>query len=187
MFNYETDPWLETYSGRVMSLTEPQEESVDIVDIAVALSNQCRFNGHVKQFYSVAEHSVLLCNYVESRAHTKWEPLTMLLHDAAEAYVGDMAAPLKAIMPEFREIEHRIEQVIAVRYGIALPLPRNLKELDVRILRDEHEQVMPTSANNWPVDNLEPLRVRIEFLPPHEAKRRFLNTYERLLANLSSN
>jgi hypothetical protein len=95
--------WIQTYSGRQFWPLDPRVEDVHLEDIAHALSNVCRYTGHVREFYSVAEHSV----------HVSWscEPedaLWGLLHDASEAYLADMARPVKQNMPVYVAAERLV-------------------------------------------------------------------------------
>jgi hypothetical protein len=94
--------WMQTFTGRQFFPMDPRPEEVDPTDIAHALSLLCRYNGHVDRFYSVAEHCVHL-SYVVPPEHALWA----LLHDATEAYVGDMISPLKIHMPGYRAAEDR--------------------------------------------------------------------------------
>ena len=82
--------YIQTYNGKLFSLIDPQPEDVHIADIIESLSKQCRFVGHCKYFYSVAQHSVIVSNIVNEE-----ERLAALMHDAVEAYIGDISKPLK--------------------------------------------------------------------------------------------
>lgn len=106
-------PWMHTYSGRAFPFTEPGIDDIDIHDIAHALSMQCRFNGHLRWFYSVAEHSVNVSHEVDAQY-----ALPALLHDASEAYIGDLISPLKAELPSYQDIEHRLDHAIRRRFNI---------------------------------------------------------------------
>jgi len=92
--------WIQTYTGKCFHPREPGPDDFDIRDVAHALSLLCRFNGHCRTFYSVAEHSVRV-----SRICPPAAALWGLLHDLGEAYVGDLPRPLKPLMPRFEEIE----------------------------------------------------------------------------------
>lgn len=142
-----TQDWLRTYTGKQFHLFDPRAEDICIEDIAHALSLICRYTGHVQRFYSVAEHSVLVCGVVGSRLRdqgivgeralgiVKWA----LLHDAAEAYVGDMARPLKH-QPEmalFRETEARIMEVISAKFGLVGGEPTIVRAVDTEIIGTE--------------------------------------------------
>jgi len=105
--------WIQTISGKKFPLEEPDPSRIDIEDIAHALSLLCRFNGHCTKFHSVAEHSVHVSHEIAQDL-----ALVGLLHDAAEAYLGDMPSPLKKKLSQFSEFEHKMEVAIAERFGI---------------------------------------------------------------------
>src|SRR4030043_1424578 len=106
--------WSQTYTGKKFWSLDPKPEEVDIKDIAHSLAFQCRFNGHTIPFYSIAQHSVLVSKIVPPE-----QALAGLFHDAAEAYTGDIVAPLKKFLPPvFKEIEKAIEEVIFEHFGI---------------------------------------------------------------------
>lgn len=112
--------YITTQSGRRLALPELHVNDVSLRDVVHALSMQCRFNGHVRDFYSVAEHSVLVANLAE-RDHGFGSDISRcaLLHDAVEAYVGDFPAPLKRVVTGFKEFETKVE--VVVRKALRLP------------------------------------------------------------------
>jgi hypothetical protein len=118
--------WKQTYTGRVFDLLSPTPDSVCIEDIAHSLSMLCRFNGHCRLFYSVAEHSVHVWRRVRELGGTRFVQQQALLHDAAEAYTGDMASPMKLAMralwrstpSDFDEVEARARSAVAVAFGL---------------------------------------------------------------------
>jgi 5'-deoxynucleotidase YfbR-like HD superfamily hydrolase len=124
--------WIQTYTGKPFWPLEPELGEIDIVDIAHALSMQCRYSGHTKRFYSVAEHSVHISNSV-SPENALWG----LLHDASEAYLVDIPRPLKPYLPQYKEAETRCMMAIAKRVGLSWPEPAEVKEMDTRILFNE--------------------------------------------------
>lgn len=105
-------------SGRYFDLANPQPEQIDIRDIAAALSKICRFGGHCRQFYSVAEHLIhcLITAQLDGLSHS--ECVAVFLHDASEAYVGDMVKPLKIMLLEYQQIEARVFSALMVRFGV---------------------------------------------------------------------
>jgi hypothetical protein len=181
--------WMQTFTGRKFYPMSPSAEDVDPVDIAHALSLQCRYNGHVDRFYSVAEHCVLLSRYAEGQGADVLLQLELLLHDAIEAYVGDMVRPLKVNQPEFRAAEARVATAIAERFGTIEHADTVdgevvdslvVKQLDTRILLDERSALMANTVHAWGVDSLEPLGVTIDGWTPAWAEREYLTCLEKL-------
>lgn len=175
--------WIETFTGKKFHVMDPRPDEVDVRDIAHSLSMQCRYFGHVTRFYSVAEHSILLAKAVLREISTSsspsFEPLrrtrtriakTALLHDASEAYTGDMARPLKNNMPAYMAVEAKIWGAIVEALGLIDPVPSIIKEFDSRIIADERAQGMAKSQNAWATDSLEPLGVELQFLDPRAAE-----------------
>jgi hypothetical protein len=153
--------WIQTYTGRKFDVLNPRAEDVCWIDIAHSLAHQCRFNGHTKQFYSVAHHSVLASHHVPERF-----ALYALLHDAAEAYIGDMPKPVKNLFPEFEALEIRILAAVFEKAGID---PRNEEAwswvvgIDQRLLMTERDQLMGAPPEPWFLDHpdLSPQRVPV--------------------------
>lgn len=168
--------WMQTFSGAQFWPLDPRRSAILITDIAHALSLICRFGGHTTRFYSVAEHSILI-----SRAVAPEAALWGLMHDAAEAYVGDMIWPLKASGDNYKYIEvgNEIQRAIADRYRLG-PMPDEVKEADNRILVDEHAQVMAPGLTWWTDENYEALGVTIEGLDPVAAEAAFLARFREL-------
>jgi len=143
--------------------------------IAHALSNICRFTGHCRAFYSVAEHSVHV-----SRIVPRDMALIGLLHDAPEAFVGDVAKPLKELLPDYRRIEARIEEAVFAHFGLPLPLPDPVKAADRAMLRAEQAQAM-NSNDAWHHTHGErPAPIRLRFWEPDEAYRQFVWRFNEL-------
>lgn len=107
-------------------------EDIDLVDIANALARQCRFLGHVSGFVSVGEHSLVVSRLLEERGESQLIQATGLLHDASEAYLGDISGPLKRLpaFDGYREVEEHVERVIAAKYGLPFPYPPIVKVCD---------------------------------------------------------
>ena len=97
--------WIETFSGQKVSFPFPEPESIKIHDIAHGLAHICRFSGQCSRFYSVAQHSLNMAIELNKRGCGPRLLLLGLLHDASEAYIGDMPSPLKRLIPAYREIE----------------------------------------------------------------------------------
>jgi hypothetical protein len=168
--------WIQTYSGRQFWPLDPHVDDVDINDIAHALSLKVRYGGHCKDFYSVAQHSWLVTEAVRDRlAISQIRMLrTALLHDAAEAYTADIVRPIKHLISGFKEIEERIEQVIAEKFNLIYPFPDAIKEADIILLETERRDLMNKSDAEWKRFDAEPLRDRIDPLCWRAAKAKFL-------------
>lgn len=106
------EPYIQTRSGKKFTFLSPNPDDIDIHDIAFSLSNQCRFNGHTK-FVSVAEHSIS----VASRLHSH-NQLAGLLHDASEAYLSDIPSPVKAHLPDYAQLERKVQDAINKKFGV---------------------------------------------------------------------
>jgi len=149
-------PCMRCWDSRCWVGLPPQPHEIYIGDIAHALSRICRYGGHVLDFLSVAEHSILVSELVPERF-----ALEGLLHDATEAYVGDMIAPLKRIIPSFRDVEDKVWHSVAVHFKLPIVLPPEVKEADVEAYKIER-------------------RGNVAYLTPAEAKRAFLTRYLKL-------
>lgn len=168
--------WMQTYSGRQFFPFDPKPEAIDIVDIAQALAMTCRYGGHCKQFYSVAQHSVLVAEKAPPAL-----ALRALMHDAPEAYTGDLIRPIKKHpeMAAFMWVEEVVERAICAKFDLPFPIMNaDIKRLDNRILLDERDHVMTPCAHDWQVDG-EPLGVTIERWSPETARWKFLDAYDR--------
>jgi 5'-deoxynucleotidase YfbR-like HD superfamily hydrolase len=127
------DPSIVTYSGRKFPILRATASDIFIEDIAHALSNICRYTGHCKKLYSVAEHSVRIANMCTGNTMK----LYALLHDAPEAYLSDLSTPVKEQLPRYQEIEKYLQDVIIKRYSLECVAyngnARDVKEYDTLI------------------------------------------------------
>lgn len=178
------EPWIQTYSGRVFNLLNPDIDSINIEDIAHSLSMQCRFTGQCKYFYSIAQHSVQVANLVYQKTDDYKLMLTSLLHDASEAYISDISSQLKSLLPEYKKIELNIEKAIAKRFNLYFPFPPEIKEADLILLATEHEKLMNPCDKEWSI-KIPPIKTLTwEVWPQQTAKELFLNSYEYFIGNL---
>lgn len=169
----KNNPSILLRSGNYFYFRNPRESKFSITDIAAGLAKICRFNGQCKEFYSVAQHSILVSRIVPEK-HT----LAGLLHDAAEAFVGDMVAPLKALLPEYKAIEREVEAAIFERFGIKLPLDPCIKQADLILLKTEQRDLMNNSDAWQHVSDIVPMSQEIiPYLTPRHAEIEFLNRY----------
>ena len=173
--NWVSGTGIQTWSGKRLDFSAADPDAICIEDIAHALSLLCRYTGHCLQFYSVAEHSVHLARLPGT---VRWKR-TALLHDASEAYTGDISRPLKQLLPDFKRIELELEEIIAKKFDLVWPHPQSIKEFDTRILADEKARVMRDS-DVWSMENVKPLGVMIECWGPGRARTEFLKTWRAL-------
>jgi 5'-deoxynucleotidase YfbR-like HD superfamily hydrolase len=169
-------PYLQTVSGRWVNPFDPDPEQFDAGDIARALANQCRFGGHCRPFYSVAQHSVIVSELVEARGGDAEDVFAALMHDASEAYLGDMPHPLKHRSPlgaAFREAEARLEQALRERFRIRTDVPE-IKRADRALLATER-RAFSSEAWQWPeLEGVEPLALELRAWTPDAAAAAFL-------------
>ncbi len=174
----DMDISIETFTGRRFYLLHPEDSDIQLVDIAHALSQICRFAGHSSHFYSVAEHSVRVAAIVPKEIK-----LAALLHDAAEAYMGDISRPLKTILRDrmdFDAIENRIQAAIDDHLRVDPVADVRVRWADNVLLRTEGLDLMNNSDEwHWPV-GLHPLKERIIPWTADEAMVRFLCSYDAL-------
>lgn len=173
--NYNTHTWMQTHSNGELDFSADEWIVLPIEDIATSLANTCRYTGHCKKYYSVAEHSVLISRMVPQEL-----AYAALMHDASEAYVGDISRPLKTMFPHFKEIEKKAISAVSKGYGIPVeelnsPL---IKAYDRRILADESAALMPKHPF-WE-QFTEPTGAVIEGWVPAEAKEKFLARFYEL-------
>lgn len=134
--------YIATLSGARFYLQEQNIEDIPIEDIAHALSMNCRFNGHTRDFYSVAEHCIHVSNLV-SEKNALWG----LLHDATEAFVPDMPRPFKKVIQGFSEYEDKIGRAIANWYGLVWPMPEEVHIIDQHIVAIEADALFPNKPD----------------------------------------
>jgi 5'-deoxynucleotidase YfbR-like HD superfamily hydrolase len=167
------DLCITTYSGRQVNLLDPQYSQIDVGDIAHGLAYQCRFNGQTSRFYSVAQHSLMVASILPD--HLK---LIGLLHDAAEAYVGDMVQPLKVLLPDYQLIEHRFSQAIGQRFNVNLEHQDEVKQADLIALATEKRDLLPRERCEWNVlEGVRPLAKLTLPMSPEQSEDLFMRTF----------
>ena len=172
-------PWMQTYTGRQFFPLDIRAEDLVIEDIAHALGQLCRYNGHTNDFYSVAEHSVLMTRHAMNLGWPSATLRAVLMHDAAEAYIGDYPQAVKRVIPGIKELEGRIEAALTEKFCLdqSEETKAQIKELDRRIIKNERQALMPGS-HPWMADAYKSLNVTILCWPPHKAAERFHQMYQ---------
>lgn len=174
-----------TYTGRVFDVLNPSAKDIDILDIAHSLAMQCRFNGHCNQFYSVAQHCVILSHQVD-----QYFAREALLHHAAEAYIGDIVTPLKQCLGTWgcrpAKSIHTIEMMIMTQIGkvfdTRVPISHEVHEADQRLKLNEKNDLMPPSPLLFAQLGTEPFELDHPIAPvgPAHAEALFMGRFEEL-------
>ena len=141
----KSEAFIQTHTGRTFHPWAPTAEEINIDDISYALANLCRWNGHTTRFYSVAEHSILAAREAKVRGYNKKVQAWALLHDAAEAYVGDMASPIKHHLSELVELENNIMTAIALKFDLGFnynSIPFEVKRIDYDLMIAEADKLL---------------------------------------------
>jgi len=167
---------IQTFTGQHFDIQYPDFQIIDIRDIAHALSLKCRFNGHCKTFYSVAEHSVRV-SMVSIQCHKLWA----LLHDSAEAYLPDIPSPVKFLFPEISVMEFNILNALSMKYNLPPYHQSQIHIPDKILLATEARDLMP-HPDTFDCEGCEPLLKTIVPFTPHQAETAFLNAFH-LLTN----
>jgi uncharacterized protein len=179
------DQWISLLSGARFNYNKPEESDVTIEDVASALSNVCRFSGHLPRFYSVAQHLVNTSHIVPMVPVEL--AFTGLMHDTAEAFTNDLPTPLKWAFPIFKELELKIEAAMSEKFGFQFPYPPEIKEADTVMLMLEKYYIKECN-DHWPMydkytrEYVQPFRDKVDLdsWQPRRAKREFLERFEEL-------
>lgn len=172
--------WMQTYTGKMFFPYDLRDEDFCIEDIAGALSKLCRYGGHCKRFYSVAEHSVLVSRLVPPE-----HAFCGLMHDATEAYLVDMPRPIKVGFPQYKEMEAKLWSAIARRWGLPAAMPEAVDVVDGHMLWHEMSVLLhplPAGAE-WGMGRAKPEVLRgdmVECWEPVLAEAQFLDRFAEL-------
>lgn len=194
----DASAWLQTFTGRAVEPGDFKVEHVDRYDIAHALSHVCRFTGHVSRFYSVAEHSILVASVIDEwtlgvgymargllgkvvRTPKGQAVAHGLMHDASEAFLADIAAPVKRLpaFAEYRKLEEHVQSTIESAFGIydssvtlktseTLKISALTKRADLIVLKYEAARLMLPPPKDWALPDSEPWQ-SFECLRAHAA------------------
>jgi 5'-deoxynucleotidase YfbR-like HD superfamily hydrolase len=170
--------YIATRTGRHFDYFKATLADIDIHDIAQGLANECRFNGQIANFYSVAQHSVYVSQLVAPAF-----ALEGLLHDATEAYCKDIPTPLKVLLTTYQIIERRTDRLIRQKFNLP-PFPSYVvKKADLVMLATERRDLdVDTTGNPWPILDGITASDDIAILPltPPQALSAFMNRYHEL-------
>ena len=166
-------------SGNYFDFVNPSTDSFTLEDIAQGLANTCRFGGHCHPYYSVAQHCILASHYVPQE-----HAMAALLHDAAEAFVGDIPSPLKQMLTDFEQFESLAHAAVAQKFKIPEQMHPCIKEVDLRMLATEKRDVMPKTDMDWTIlSGIEPFKEQIVPMSQRDAKIGFLVRYVEIKAS----
>jgi uncharacterized protein len=165
--------WMETFSGVKFYPLDAQVDEIKIEDIAHALSNICRWGGHSKSFYSVAQHCVLVSQLV-----TKDCALEGLMHDASEAYLIDLPTPIKRMIPQYREIEAKLSVTLSQKYGYKYPYPDEVTRQDFHSKVIEYNALLSTKEIRMFEGKVPTISIKPWL--PEQAEDRFLVVFNKL-------
>ncbi len=164
-------------SGRYLDLLNPKPDDIVIEDIAGALSRICRFGGHVSRFYSVAEHSWHACAQARADGLPVEYQRAALLHDATEAYLGDVVKPLKVLLKDYQWIEGAFTHVILERFRLSRSVAMwdAIKEIDQAMLIAERKALFSRDGVAWAGESdVRSLPVQVRCWNPDQARWEFL-------------
>lgn len=153
---------IQTISGKQFNLFAPTPDMIDIRDVAAGLANKGHFSGLTPTFFSIAQHCVMVCDefsFWDFSIDPKLK-LLALLHDAAEAYIGDMIKPLKVRIPQFVEIEENIMKAICAKYSLDFSSLHLIKSTDLFIQEVEYNAFY----NQGRITYMNPQQAKLEFL-----------------------
>lgn len=180
------EPYIETFTGKKFHFLNPTKEEFDIIDISSALANQCRFTGHVRQFYSVAEHSILTAAIVKEWGGTIQQQLQALMHDGTEAYLTDVASPVKPFLDGYKPLEKALWGKLAEAFEIPVEFFDIVKKADLAALLVEAEYLMPSKGHDWTEYGVwkekvgELPKIAPLCLPPRQARMSFMRVFDTL-------
>jgi len=198
---------VETYTGVKFDVLNPDPDNIRIEDMAHSLSNQCRYGGHCRKFYSVAEHSVLVMQILkyllerkDDRLKTAWLLLGAFLHDTSEGYLVDIPTPVKLHLSNYIGIEHNLMDAIFLHFKLLNGDKDNpiqisyddpqIKFADKVALKFEASVLLSSGGGKWLAladfdDNGFPMEIlKIRCLKPKQAEAFFLYNFYALLNNI---
>lgn len=166
--------WTQTSSGLQFWPLDPRPEDISITDIAHALALVNRYNGHTKVPYSVAQHSVLVSLECDPE-----DAFWGLMHDASEAYLGDMISPMKRFMAEYQTVEKQMMAVVCRKFWMNPVEPASVKRADLMVLAAESRDLFPKKPADWKLP-YPPVARKIRPVSWRRAEDMFLDRFDQL-------
>ncbi len=163
--------------GHYVDLINPDPNTIDITSIATALSRICRFGGHCPVWYSVAEHCIHAADIAFRTTNDMQIVKAVLMHDATEAYLGDMVKPLKVTQPKYQSLELRMQRAIAARFNINFDAYENyIEAVDLLMLKAERMEMWPDDPTEWTgLSKVSEVPIPFEFMTPKRARNEFID------------
>lgn len=165
---YDRDGRFLTKTGREIDILDFKVSDIRVEEIAHALALTCRYGGHCREFYSVAQHAVMVASYLDARGYSLEVVMAGLHHDDSEAYLGDIIRPLKNLLPRYKEIEERFEHTIAEHFGLHYPYHAAVKDADMKVFEQEVEDVKWYTPENPVIVPWSWERAKTEYLRTHQ-------------------
>lgn len=160
--------WILTRTGKHFDYADPAVRTLSLIDIAAGLSCECRFAG-MGGFYSVSQHSVHCSQIVPEEF-----AFEALMHDAAEAYCGDVTSPFKMLLPDYRKHERLADIAIRTKFRLPPECSPEVKHADLVMLASERRDLLPPDDTPWPIlDGIIPLGWKVEPWTPEQSFDRF--------------
>lgn len=150
------EPVILTHNNVYVDIVNTEPSTLRIEDIAWGLANTSRFSGHTAVPYTVAEHSIRVADLLRAWGYSPRAQLAGLLHDATEAYLGDIATPLKRLLPEYAVLESNLEKVIELRFNVQIAGRPEVKQADMQMLCSEHAALLPDNTPWACLEGLDP-------------------------------
>ncbi|MEA2011983.1 MAG: phosphohydrolase [Verrucomicrobiota bacterium] len=179
--------FIETFSGKVINPSNPNVDFIDIEDIAHSLSLQCRFNGHCRTFYSVAEHSIHTSKYLAQQNYSAKLCMWGLLHDASEAYLADIPRPVKTSLKNYLILEKNLSSLIYKKYTFESPDAKAYKpvdDADNALLMTEAAGLVLSKGKDWGI-KAPSTDIKLRYYDWNTAKKEYLKMFYFLSDSIS--
>jgi uncharacterized protein len=174
--------YIHLYNGGFFNFEAPETSVYSIEDVAHNLSHINRFTGSSEVAYNVAQHSWYVSVYLEQQGYPKDIQLVGLMHDVSEAFLNDIAKPLKQLLPDYRKIEYKVEKAIFEKYGLPFPMESMIKDADNAVFVAERKYLQPLCPQGliYNGKNVEAAQFIIVPWSAEKSKKEFLRRFYEL-------